>query len=309
MASLRKFASVSAPLFGRHSALCTVSELQTLLGSSEHPILLDASWHLDPAKDGRADFSRSRIPGAQYFDINEVADNTSANIHSLPHMFPPPGVQRAAISHFGLDGAQPIVVYETGGLFAAPRAWWTLKHMGFDAYILSGGLSAWLAAGGKVDSEPMLPQPVSASGHTPSDWSPPPGVVSFDGMQDLSAKAAAAAENMYILDARSSGRFDGTSPEPRPGIPSGHMPGSINVPFSSLVDSQGQLLPPDQLREVFTAAKVKVDDANQYITTCGSGVTAAVVLLALHECGVSWQNLKLFDGSWLEWASRGGKIE
>jgi len=271
---------------------------------------------MDKSRNGKDEFSKLRLPGAQFFDINEVADTSS----DLPHMFPGASLQRAAAAHFGLQVGRQVVVYEAGPLFAAPRAWWTLKHMGYDARILNGGMQAWISAGESVVSTPVIPgalkvqQEFALSGD-PS--SPPDGVLDFERVQKLSAlldgeQKQCNSDNggtLYILDARAAGRFNGTSPEPREGIQSGHMPGSTNVPFASLLEaSDGTLLPMESLQTAFRRAGVSLHNDATYITTCGSGVTAAVILLALHECGVPWKSLNLYDGSWLDWATRGGKI-
>ena len=270
--------------------------------------MLDASWHMDPARSGRDEFTLQRIPTAQYFDINEVADQAS----KFPHTFPPAAVQSAAARHFGLERTKQVVVYEAGSLFSAPRAWWTLKHMGFDVKIMAGGLQAWLAAGAEVDLEPRE-APALESLYNQADQASctPSGVIDFEDMQAiiLSIQNQSRDSERWVLDARSSGRFEGTSPEPRPGIRSGHMPGSKNVPFTSLIAPEtGAMLTTEELQAVFEGCGVPVTPTATYTTTCGSGVTAAVVLLALHECGVSWEKLQLYDGSWLEWASRGGSI-
>jgi thiosulfate/3-mercaptopyruvate sulfurtransferase len=303
-------------LTGRSAAFCSIGQLNNLLSGDQGIVLLDVSWHLDSLRDARAEFCTRRIPGAQFFDINEVADVKLATTKQLPHMFPSMSVQKAAAKKYLLSPKKPVVVYETGSLFSSPRAWWTLQHMGYSVSILDGGLSAWAAQSLPVDTSSVVTEAIPVTVQS-SACSLPSGILSFKEMQAISqklgrkdgnAKAAESGPN-YILDARAPGRFGGSVPEPRPNMPSGHMPGSVNVPFAQLVDTEtGKLHDCERLRSIFSECGVKVDPALSYATTCGSGVTAAVILLALHECSVPWGNLKLYDGSWVEWTTNGGDV-
>lgn len=296
------------------SALCTASELHSALSQSSKPlpIVLDASWHLDPARDGRVEYEGERIQGALYFDINEVADPDAGD---LPHMFPPASVVKAAIQHFGLAPEKEVVVYDAAGLFSAPRVWWMLRVMGMHhVRILNGGLPAWKAAGLPVDTTPTTAPALLGGEQAGADGARAPGeaitsshLVRLDDIKGmLDAMTSEATSVPCIVDARPAGRFRGEAPEPRP-IPSGHMPGALNLPASELVDqATGCLLSPEALLAKFSAAGVDVASEHGFVTSCGSGVTAAIVLLALHEVGVPWDRLALYDGSWSEYASASG---
>jgi len=252
--------------------------------------------------DPHGRYLERHIPAARFFDIEALSDHAT----TLPHMLPTPDSFAAAMSELGVGDKMDIVVYEQQGVFSAPRAWWMLRTFGAkNVHVLDGGLSAWIEAGLPIESGLVLRSHPRAAGEGPPHASEaatnpafhatfdPAAIVDFGHLQRLLAAQA------QVLDARSAGRFHGTAPEPRPGLPSGHMPGALSLPFTQLVES-GRLKPADELREVFTAAGIDLD--RPVTTTCGSGVTAAVLLLGLEIAGAT--QLSLYDGSWAEYAQR-----
>ena len=272
--------------------LVSASEAARLIGQPGTRFV-DASWFL-PAegRSGRAEFEAERIPGAVFFDIDAVSDAAS----SLPHMLPSPEAFAAAAGGLGLSPDNLVVVYDTFGVRSAARAWWTLKVMGYpQVRVLDGGLRAWKAAGLPVETGPA-PAPV------PSEVT---AVFSPERVRSLADVAAAlAGQSAQVVDARSSARFRGEAPEPRPGLRSGHMPGALNLPFDRLLTPEGTLKPPTGLSAEFAAAGV--DPARPVITTCGSGVTASVLALALEVLG---HPAAVYDGSWAEWGGpEGGDV-
>ena len=251
--------------------------------------LLDASWHMPATgRDARAEHRTKAIPGAQFFDIETVADTDSP----LPHTCPTNAQFAHAVTQLGVRNSDFVVVYDTAGLFSAPRAWWLFRAFGHQRVaVLDGGLPAWEAAG--------LPL-TSGSAEEPSDTAYSAELDETLIARHESVAQAVAEGSACILDARSPGRFAGLQPEPRPELPSGHMAGAHNVPFASLLDADGQRLKPrEALREIF--ADHLPTGAAPVITSCGSGVTACVLALALWELGVT---ARVYDGSWTEWASR-----
>ncbi|WP_096784413.1 3-mercaptopyruvate sulfurtransferase [Rhodobacter sp. CZR27] len=247
--------------------------------------IIDASWYL-PAmgRNARAEYEAGHIPGARFFDIDEIADLRSA----LPHMAPPPEKFISRMRAMGIGDGHQVVIYDGAGILSAPRVWWTFRLMGkTDVAVLDGGLPKWTAEGHPLEDMP----PVVRDRHMTVQRQA--GLVK-DVTQVAHASKLAEAE---IIDARSEGRFKGTEPEPRPGLRGGHIPGSKNVPFQTLLTGNGTLKPAAELRAIFEAAGV--DLAKPAITTCGSGVTAAVLSLALEIIG--HRNHALYDGSWAEW--------
>jgi thiosulfate/3-mercaptopyruvate sulfurtransferase len=249
-------------------------------------VILDATLApvgVTPPVDTRARYLAKHIPGAIFFDIDGLSDHSSP----LPHMLPAPDVFSRSVSALGVDDHMAIVIYEQEGVFSAPRAWWMLRTFGAqDVYILDGGLRAWIEAG--------LP---THSGHV---YRAPAGFhanLDHKAVKDFSEIQQMIAEHAQILDARSASRFSGISPEPRPGISSGHMPGATSIPFTDLVE-EGRLKPAEELRHIFTAKGV--DMKQPITTTCGSGITAAVIALGLEVAGAN--NVSLYDGSWAEYA-------
>ncbi|WP_304616627.1 3-mercaptopyruvate sulfurtransferase [Paracoccus sp. (in: a-proteobacteria)] len=249
--------------------------------------VLDASWHM-PAlgRDARAEFAAAHIPGARFFDIDAISDTRSA----LPHMAPPPETFASRVRALGVGDGQQVVIYDDSAVRSAARAWWTFRLMGYrDVAVLDGGLGKWRAEGRVLDSQPATIR----DRHLTPRRQP-------DLVCDVTQVARAAKlGDPQIVDARAPERFRGEAPEPRPGLRAGHIPGSLNLPFGRLLNEDGTLKAPDDLREAF--AQAGVDLARPVITTCGSGVTAAILFLALERIG--HQNHALYDGSWTEWGS------
>jgi thiosulfate/3-mercaptopyruvate sulfurtransferase len=225
------------------------------------------------------------IPGAVFFDIDELSDHST----TLPHMLQTDEEFSRNMSRLGVGDGMTIVVYEQEEVFSAPRARWMLKAYGAkEVYLLDGGLKAWIEAGQPVESGEV--RRVAASFHARLDR---------DAVKDFAQVQETIAERAQILDARSTGRFAGTVPEPRAGLSSGHMPGATSVPFTELV-SDGRLKQAGELKQIFAAKGVKLEEP--ITTTCGSGVTAAVVALGLEMAGAG--TVRLYDGSWAEYAQR-----
>jgi thiosulfate/3-mercaptopyruvate sulfurtransferase len=249
--------------------------------------IVDASWFMPGTpRDALAEFGERHIPGAVFFPIDEICDRTSL----LPHMLATPEAFGAAMRTLGIGAGSTVVAYDSQGLFSAPRLWWNLRVMGCrSAVVLDGGLPAWVA-----ENRPLE-----------SGWpSPPAGDFEASFRPELvksleEMTASLASRSVQIIDARPAARFSGAAPEPRQGLRSGHMPGALNVPFPEVVEN-GRLAPADRLRTVFEAAGA--DLAAPIVTTCGSGISAAVLALALARLGRL--DVAVYDGSWTEWGGR-----
>ncbi|HLJ72801.1 MAG TPA: 3-mercaptopyruvate sulfurtransferase [Roseiarcus sp.] len=270
---------------GSHNFVST----EWLAGRLNAPELgvIDASWHLPTAgRNGAEEFRQGHIPGAVFFDIDTIADLSSG----LPHMLPDEAAFAAAMGKLGLDENMTLVVYDSLGLFAAARVWWTLRAFGAGKVkILEGGLPKWIREGRPLEQGDAARPPRTF--HARLD---PRAVAS---RADVGRALAGGA--VQVVDARSADRFEGRAPEPRPGVKSGHMPGAFNLPFVEIVDA-GKLKSPPALAETFAAHGL--DLKRPMITTCGSGVTAAILALAAEEAG--GKVVGLYDGSWAEWGSR-----
>ena len=247
--------------------------------------VLDGSWYMpDQGRDAKAEYAAAHIPGARYFDIDDIADSRS----DLPHMAPPPEKFISRMRAMGVGDGHQVVVYDGAGLFSAARVWWLFRLMGkTDVAVLDGGLPKWVAEGRETEDMPPILRDrhitVTRQNHL---------------VRDVTQVAAAAKLGDHeILDARSPARFAGAEPEPRPGLRAGHIPGSKNVHYRTLLNDDGTMKSPDDLRRVFAAAGA--DLAKPVITTCGSGVTAAILSLALERLGHA--RVSLYDGSWSEW--------
>jgi thiosulfate/3-mercaptopyruvate sulfurtransferase len=260
--------------------------------SGSNIVVLDATLPpvgVTPTVDTSAPYLERHIPGAVFFDIDALSDHSTP----LPHMLPSPEAFSQAMSSLGVSDQMTIVVYEQEGVFSAPRAWWMLCTFGArDVYILDGGMHAWTTTGLATESGP-----VSRESATFRATFNPDAVKDFAQIQRMIAEHAQIPAQ--ILDARSSGRFTGAAPEPRPGLSSGHMPGAINTPFTELAEN-GRLKSAGKLREYFAAKGVNLE--LPITTTCGSGVTAAVIALGLEVAGA--KSISLYDGSWAEYAQR-----
>ena len=284
--------TVSAKVKGM-SLLVEAAWVAERVGSGE-VVLLDATLPpvgVVPKVDTRARYLEKHLPGAVFFDIDALSDRET----TLPHMLPPVERFGQQMSALGVPSAGPdhggktLVVYEQAGVFSAPRAWWMLRVLGAaDVRVLQGGLSAWEAAGLPVESGEVALEPASFLAQLDR------GAVA--GLTDL---LLALERGEQVVDARSVGRFQGTAPEPRAGLESGHMPGALSVPYTELV-AEGRLKPVPEIASVFASRGVDVQ--RPVMTTCGSGVTAAVLALGLELCGAT--RVRLYDGSWAEYASR-----
>lgn len=247
--------------------------------------VLDASWYLPTSpRHPFNEFLDTHIPGAQFFDIETIADTAS----SLPNTFPDHAVFSEKVSALGISNDDLIVVYDHDGVQSSPRAWWMFRAFGHrEVYVLNGGLSVWMKGGHATESGQRKPERAEYIARAPQSLCDKLFVLNHLGKHQ-------------IVDARSRQRFMGTAPEPRPGLPAGHIPGSVCIPSSEMVDQETRLFKtPPQILQTFEAAGL--DMSQPIIGTCGSGVGACVVLLALHEAG--HQDTLLYDGSWTEWAS------
>jgi thiosulfate/3-mercaptopyruvate sulfurtransferase len=251
-------------------------------------VVVDGSYYLPAMKrNAREEYLAGHIPGAVFFDIDALSDHSS----KLPHMLPSPEAFSSAMRGMGIGDGLSIVVYDGAGLFSAPRVWWTFRAFGVrDVYVLDGGLPKW-----KVEGRPLDFGEVK---RTPRHFTARFNRGAVADVEDV--KKALAHPDIQVVDARSAGRFAGTAPEPRPGLKSGHMPGALNLPYDTLLED-GRLVAPEQIKAKFGAAGIDID--KPVVTSCGSGVTAAVLWLALDAIGK--EPKALYDGSWTEWASRG----
>lgn len=248
--------------------------------------VIDASWYLPPtARDPRAEYLAGHIPGASFFDIDAIADTSSG----LPHMLPAPADFARMVGALGIGDGMDIVVYDESGLFTAPRVWWSFRAMGRDIRILEGGGAKWRAEGRPLEAGDMRRLPAIFTARYRPEL-----------VADLqSVKARAASDPGSIGDARPAARFTGEAPEPRAGLRGGHIPGSASLPSAALVED-GRLKPADELKRLFAAAQLDLD--KPLITTCGSGVTASTLALALDIAGA--QQVAVYDGSWSEWGAQ-----
>ena len=265
----------------------TLVSTQWLAAHLKDPDLrvLDASWYLPGSeRDPFAEYQRAHIPGARFFDLDDVSDHRS----DLPHMVPPVEKFMSRMRAVGVGDGHQIVVYDGSGLFSAPRVWWLFKLMGqMDIAVLDGGFPKWQAEGHPVEDLP----PILRDRHM---------MVRRQNQMVKDVTQVSAASKLgesEIVDARSPGRFYGKDPEPRPGLRAGHIPGSKNVFYKDVLKADDTMKSPDEMRQVFVEAGVDLD--KPVITSCGSGVTAAILSLGLTRMGKT--DHSLYDGSWTEW--------
>lgn len=263
----------------------TLSAVSAL--AEAEPVFVEASWFMPGAPQSGADvYAARRLPGAVFFDIDEVCDPTAG----LPHMAPGSAVFARWLAENGLTGSERFVVYDQNTFMASARVWWTLRRFGCDVRILDGGLEAWRQVGGAIESgevkrrTPAFEREMRLIRDDRVSWA--------DVLHHLNKRDA------LIVDARPPGRFSGADPEPREGLRSGRIPESLNLPFSEVINTQGRLISEDKLDEVLP----KADRDQRIITTCGSGVSAAVLYAAFIKGG--FRDVRLYDGSWTEWGAR-----
>jgi thiosulfate/3-mercaptopyruvate sulfurtransferase len=252
-------------------------------------VIFDATKYLpNEDKDGKAEFVKAHIPGARYFDIDEVADTDT----DLPHMVPTPGRFAKLMGTMGVGNASHIVFYDQKGLASAARGWWLMGLFGHDqAAVLDGGLPKWVREGRPTEAgTPAAPAPAT--------FLPEYRATRLRGVGDIMRNVASQAE--LVLDARASGRFTGSTPEPRPGMRSGHIPGSENLPYTDLLHADGTFRSATEIKARLAAAGV--DGSLPVVTSCGSGVTACILTLGLRLAGLS--DGAVYDGSWTEWGRR-----
>jgi len=257
------------------------------LGASDLRVL-DGSWHMPHLeRDPRAEFAQAHIPGAAFFDIDAVADHST----DLPHMLPDAATFERAVGTLGIASGDRVVVYDVRGVVSAARVWWTFRVFGHDAVaVLDGGLRKWRAEGRAVESGTPMPAARAFK-----------ATLRPELVRDLAAmRENLASRAAQVLDARSAGRFAGTEPEPRAGLRGGHIPASLNLPYDTLYRGDGTLKPPAEMRAAFEASGL--DLARPVVTTCGSGVTASVLALALYLVGR--RDVAVYDGSWSEWGRK-----
>lgn len=247
--------------------------------------VIDASWYL-PAmgRNARAEYDAGHIPNARFFDIDDISDSRSA----LPHMAPPPEKFMSRLRAMGVGDGHQVVIYDGMGMFSAPRVWWTFRLMGkMDVAVLDGGLPKWMAEGRETDDLPPMIRDRHMTTQRQNHM-----------VKDVTQVAHASKLNLaQIIDARPAARFRGDAPEPRAGLRLGHIPNAKNLPFAQVLNPDGTMKSLEGLRAVF--AELGLDLTQPAITTCGSGVTAAILSLALERIG--HPNHALYDGSWAEW--------
>ena len=252
-------------------------------------MVFDATKYLpNEPFDGLTRYREAHIPGARFFDIDVVADPDT----SLPHMAPTAGRFARLMGEMGISNATRVIFYDQKGLQSSARGWWLMKLFGHEkAAVLDGGLPKWLAEGRATESGDAKPA-------APSSYTPDFRADLVKGIGDV--KRIIAHGGALILDARAKGRFDGTAPEPRPGLPSGHMPGAQSLPFNELLNADFTMKDAAALRARFAAAGA--DGSKPIVTSCGTGVTACILALGLKQAGLG--DAAIYDGSWTEWAGR-----
>ena len=252
-------------------------------------VVVDASWYLPAmARDPRAEYLAHHIGGAVFWDLDRLADPASP----LPHMLPDPAAAGAQVGALGISDDDAVVVYDGSGLqMTAPRVWWHLKVIGHERVaVLDGGLVKWRAESRPVEGGPV----VRAPAHHSVSWR-------ADLVRDrVAVESLVGSDHTTLVDARAAGRFEGRDPEPRPGLKPGHIPGARNVPFTTLVASDGTFLPKAELEQRFRSAGVDLE--GPVVASCGSGVTACALALALDVLG--HRRYAVYDGSWAEWGAR-----
>lgn len=263
--------------------LISINALAEQIGQPDLKIV-DASWWLD-GRDAHADFLQSRIAGAVFFDLEAISDHSSP----LPHMLPQATAFAEAVGAMGISHDDLIVIYDRQGLFSAARVWWMFRLMGANrAVVLDGGYPKWVADGYSVETGPATTPTASTFVANPH----------WDAVANLADVRASLGTQTQVLDARGAPRFKGHAPEPRAGMRSGHMPGAYNLPFGTLLNADATVKAPHEVADILHG--IGIDTDQPIITSCGSGVTAAILTLGLALTG---RTSRLYDGSWAEWGS------
>ena len=245
---------------------------------------VDASWFMPASRrNSRSEFLASHIPGARFLDIDAVSDTSS----TAPHMLPSAEAFGRAMEEIGVNRTDRIVVYDNSPVRTAARGWFMLRHFGAERVcVLDGGFQKWVAEGRATES-----------------GEPTPRHARFDAVERageiVSLREIRSGLGMPLLDARGRGRFEGTEPDPRPGVAAGHIPGARNLPFSELYNPDGTMKPPHELRRLFIGAGADPD--KPFVASCGSGVTANSLIFAARQLGN--RDSRLYDGSWSEWGA------
>lgn len=270
---------------GEHAHFVTTEWLAENLASPDL-VVIDGSWYLpDEKRDPHAEYLAGHIPGAVFFDIDGIADHAT----TLPHMLPDPVAFSSAMRKLGIGDGMGAVVYDGAGLFSAPRVWWTLRAFGMrEVAVLEGGLPKWRAESRPLEDGPVQRQPRHFTARLDH------GAVASQSDVERQLRAG-----VQLVDARSAARFAGEEPEPRPGVRPGHIPGSLNLPHRDLVVEGRFRSVPELERRVAAAG---VDLGRPITTTCGSGISAAILSLAFESLGRA--SVPVYDGSWTEWGGR-----
>jgi len=250
--------------------------------------VVDASWYLPAMKrDPKAEYTAGHIPGAVFFDIDEISDDSSP----YPHMLPSSVKFTSRVQKLGLGDGNRIVVYDAYPMISAPRVWWMFRHFGhMDVAVLDGGLNKWKAEGRPLEDLPPMPRQRHFSARMDTTL-----------VRDTEGVKEALAGKAQVVDVRAANRFRGEAPEPRPGLRAGHMPGALNLPWENLIDPQrGTMLPAEQLKAKIEAAGI--DPNRPIVASCGSGISACILALGLHLIGA--RDVAVYDGSWAEWGGR-----
>ncbi|HSM20474.1 MAG TPA: 3-mercaptopyruvate sulfurtransferase, partial [Hyphomicrobiales bacterium] len=277
-------------MIGEQRLLVSTDWLETHIAAPDL-VVLDASWYLPgDGRDPYREYLEGHIPGALFFDIDDICDDTS----DLPHMLPSPAKLSSKVRGMGIGDGKRVIVYDGAGMFSAARVWWTFRVMGHDDIaVLDGGLPKWRAEGRPLEEGPVEGRERHFTARRNAGM-----VCDLDDIIAIvEGRDRAGAQ---IVDARSPGRFRGEADEPRPGVRAGRVPGSYNLPYGALLNDDATFKPADEIRAAFEAAGV--DLGKPIVTSCGSGVTAAILSLALEMIG--HHGTALYDGSWSEWGAR-----
>ncbi|MDF3074257.1 MAG: sseA [Alphaproteobacteria bacterium] len=273
--------------YANPDALVSTDWLASHLNSPDVRIV-DASWYL-PAmnRDPKAEYAAGHIPGAVFFDIDEISDDSSP----YPHMLPSSVKFTARVQKLGLGDGNRIVIYDAHPMLSAPRVWWMFRHFGHkDVAVLDGGFNKWKAEGRPIEDLPPMPRQRHFSARLNTTL-----------VRDTEQVKDALTGKAQVVDVRAANRFAGEAPEPRPGLRAGHMPGALNLPWENLIDPQrGTMLPAEALKAKIEGAGIDLN--RPIVTSCGSGISACILALGLHLVGA--RDVAVYDGSWAEWGGR-----